>query len=205
MSTVRTNAILDAAGGNTATINGITPALSSQAQAQTGTDNTTLMTPLRVAQAARPQTATAVASTSGTAIDFTNIPAWAKQVTVMFNGVSTTGTSGKIIQIGSTTFDVTGYLGSESNVTTAVGSANVTNGFGIRSVAAADVIHGSVTLSNITGNTWTASGVLALSNAASTLLVAGSRALAGVLDRVRITTAGGTDTFDAGSINVMWE
>lgn len=49
MSTLRTNAILDSAGGNTATINGITPALSSQAQAEAGTDNTTQMTPLRVA------------------------------------------------------------------------------------------------------------------------------------------------------------
>lgn len=51
MSTIRTNAILDSAGGNTATINGITPALASQAQAEAGTDNTTLMTPLRVMQA----------------------------------------------------------------------------------------------------------------------------------------------------------
>lgn len=51
MSTVCTNAILDAAGGNTAQINGITPALASQAQAEAGTDNTTLMTPLRVADA----------------------------------------------------------------------------------------------------------------------------------------------------------
>ena len=148
---------------------------------------------------------TAQASTSGTVIDFTGIPSWAKRVTVMFNGVSTSGTSGKIIQIGSTTFDTSGYLGSESNIAGAVGSANVTNGFGIRSVVAADVIHGSITIFNITGNTWTASGVLALSNAATTLLVSGSRALAGVLDRVRVTTAGGTDTFDAGSINVMYE
>lgn len=52
MSTIRANAIVDNAGGNTATINGITPALASQAEAQTGTDNTKLMTPLRVAQVA---------------------------------------------------------------------------------------------------------------------------------------------------------
>ena len=51
MSTVKANFFLDSAGGNTAQINGITPALSSQAQAEAGTDNTTLMTPLRVAQA----------------------------------------------------------------------------------------------------------------------------------------------------------
>lgn len=51
MSTVKANFFLDSAGGNTATINGITPALASQAQAQAGTDNTTLMTPLRNLQA----------------------------------------------------------------------------------------------------------------------------------------------------------
>ena len=50
MSTIKANAIIDAAGGNTATINGITPAFSSQAQAIAGTDNTTMMTPLRVSQ-----------------------------------------------------------------------------------------------------------------------------------------------------------
>jgi hypothetical protein len=50
MSTIKANAIIDAAGGNTATINGITPAFSSEAQAIAGTDNTTMMTPLRVSQ-----------------------------------------------------------------------------------------------------------------------------------------------------------
>lgn len=51
MSTIRANAILDSAGGNTATINGITPALASQAEAQAGVNNTKLMTPLRVSEA----------------------------------------------------------------------------------------------------------------------------------------------------------
>jgi hypothetical protein len=33
----------------------------------------------------------------------------------------------------------------------------------------------------------------------------GSVTLSGVLDRMRITTVNGTDTFDAGTINVMYE
>lgn len=49
-ATVKANAFLDAAGGNTATVNGVLVALASQAQAQAGTDNATLMTPLRAAQ-----------------------------------------------------------------------------------------------------------------------------------------------------------
>lgn len=51
MSTIRANTILDAAGGNTTTINGVTPALSTQAEAEAGANNTKIMTPLRVAQA----------------------------------------------------------------------------------------------------------------------------------------------------------
>jgi len=43
---------------------------------------------------------TAVASTSGTSIDFTSIPSWVKRVTVMFAGVSTNGTGSYLIQIG---------------------------------------------------------------------------------------------------------
>lgn len=46
----RSNSYKDASGGNTASINGITPVLATQAQAQAGTDNTTLMTPLRSQQ-----------------------------------------------------------------------------------------------------------------------------------------------------------
>ena len=46
------------------------------------------------------QTGTAVASTSGTSNDFTSIPSWVKRITVMFNGVSTNGTSPVQLQIG---------------------------------------------------------------------------------------------------------
>lgn len=33
----------------------------------------------------------------------------------------------------------------------------------------------------------------------------GDLLLSGTLDRVRITTANGTDTFDAGTINILYE
>jgi hypothetical protein len=36
---------------------------------------------------------TAVASTSGTAIDFTNLPPWVKRITVMFQGTSHSATA----------------------------------------------------------------------------------------------------------------
>ena len=150
---------------------------------------------------------TAQSSTSGTSIDFTSIPSWVKRVTVMFNGVSTNGTSVYQIQLGTSSGIVsTGYLSGTSSFAGSVASINVTTGFGIYSVSAANVISGSIIISNLTGNTWIASGTLGItSSVAIAIISAGSLALSGVLDRLRLTTVNGTDTFDAGSINILYE
>ena len=149
---------------------------------------------------------TAVASTSGTSIDFTGIPSWVKRITVMFAGVSTNGSSATLLQLGdSGGVENTGYLGSESNIVGTVGSSTVTNAFGIRSASASNVINGTIVLTNLSGNNWTAFGVLGFSSSGSTLLLAGSKSLSDTLTQIRITTVNGTDTFDAGSINILYE
>ena len=146
---------------------------------------------------------TSVASTSGTSIDFTGLPSWVKRITVMFSGVSTNGASNLLIQVGSTTISTSGYLAAANQTGT---YANFTVGFGINFALAANVLHGSVILTLLNSNTWTANGNIANSNSASICNFAGSSpALGGALDRVRITTVNGTDTFDAGSINILYE
>jgi hypothetical protein len=150
----------------------------------------------------------AVASTSGTSIDFTSIPSYVKRITVMFNGVSTSGTSIKQIQLGdSGGFETTGYLGSGIQLTDGalVNGGTSTTGIQIRSAIAADVLHGAVIITNITGNTWVAHGTLTDSSRLAGYLVGGSKPLSDVLTQVRITTVNGTDTFDAGSINILYE
>ena len=149
---------------------------------------------------------TVVASTSGTSIDFTSIPSWVKRVTVMFSGVSTSGSSVIQIQIGTSGgFQTTGYLGSYGYGQNP--SANLTTGFGIYNDGATDVLHGSLTLNLLNSSTgiWTFNSLLGWSSRAYQLPGAGSKTLSGTLDRVRITTVNGTDTFDAGSINILWE
>jgi hypothetical protein len=122
----------------------------------------------------------------------------------MFQGVSTSGTSVPLVQLGvSGTPTTSGYLGASTSSTP--GSANYTTGFGLGSNSASNIVHGNLTITNITGNSWTASGTIAASNAAGGWYFSGSVALAGTADMVRITTVNGTDTFDAGSINVMYE
>ncbi len=155
---------------------------------------------------------TAVASTSGTSIDFTSIPSWVKRITVMFSGVSTNGTSPPQIQLGAGSITTTGYLGANSvSFGSSTANANFTSGFGLgvsTSIwTAGAVAHGTVVLSlqNISTNTWTACGNIASSAGAAVFFTAGGVALSGTLDRVRITTVNGTDTFDAGSINILYE
>jgi hypothetical protein len=164
------------------------------------------------AKLAQPLTVgTAQASTSGTAIDFTGIPSWAKRITVMLNGVSTSGTSTPwLIQIGdSGGIETIGYLASSTRIlASTVASVGATSGFNLSvNNAATNVIHGSmtITLIDLSTNSWVASGLFANTVNPESGTVAGSKSLSATLDRVRITTAGGSDTFDAGSINIMYE
>jgi hypothetical protein len=153
---------------------------------------------------------TAQATTSGTSKDFTSIPSWVKRITVMFTGVSTNGTSVLLVQLGdSGGIEATGYLGASTILrdAAAVASSNYTTGFGIGILSAAYVLHGSMVLSLIDSstNTWASSSNFANSNTGVMTVGAGSKPLSATLDRVRITTVNGTDTFDAGSINILYE
>jgi len=150
---------------------------------------------------------TAVASTSGTSIDFTGIPSWVKRITVMFNGVSTNGTSTYLVQLGSGSVVTTGYQSSGSGLAGAVATITSTAGFVIGNANLATGYHnGQAVLSLISANTWVGNGIFYLLGNTQTNFTAGvSPALAGTLDRIRITTVNGTDTFDAGSINIMYE
>lgn len=150
---------------------------------------------------------TAVASTSGTSITFSSIPSWVKRITVMFNGVSTSGTSVIQTQVGAGSVTTTGYAGTFAVATSAAtGTVNLTTGFGVMgSVAATDVISGVIVLTLLGSNTWTAIGNCSMTSGTRQTTSSGSIALSGTLDRVVITTVNGTDTFDAGTINILYE
>jgi hypothetical protein len=151
---------------------------------------------------------TAVASTSGTSIDFTSIPSWVKRITVMLNGVSTNGSSNWLFQLGdSGGIESTGYISVGANFGSATASTNYTAGFGLFITSATHVMQGFVTICNLTGNEWTANGSFAGSGGGSsfTYTTSGGKTLSATLDRIRITTVNGTDAFDAGSINILYE
>lgn len=149
---------------------------------------------------------TAVASTSGTSIDFTSIPSWVKRITVMFNGVSTNGSSFGLVQLGdSGGVENTGYTGSVAFSGGSSTGANPTTGFGFGNNGASFTFSGNMTITNVSGNIWAAACVGGSTNTSLACLGGGNKTLSAVLDRVRITTVNGTDTFDAGSINILYE
>ena len=150
---------------------------------------------------------TAVASTSGTSIDFTSIPSWVKRITVMLNGVSTNGTSIPQVQIGSGSVTTTGYsaIGMGSSGSSG-GIGSFTAGFGVADGSvASNALNGHIVLTLQSGTTWVASGIVMRSTNGIGFIAGVSPSLGGALDRVRITTVNGTDTFDAGSINILYE
>ena len=150
---------------------------------------------------------TAVATTSGTTVDFTSIPSTVKRITVMLSGVSTNGTSPVILQLGdSGGFEITDYLGSAAEVRSTPDLDLFTTGFGLlQSPAAADLFYGIATITNLSGNVWVYSFTGGSSTIANNYIGGGSKTLSATLDRIRLTTVGGVNTFDAGSINIMYE
>ena len=150
---------------------------------------------------------TLVNTTSGTSINFTGIPSWVKRITVMFSGVSTNGSSQVQIQLGSGSPQTTGYRGSVDTSASTVGAATVTTGLALErtgGAGAANSRNGTATFVLLGSNIW--SGVAQIGYEANQLSQSACAVtLSGTLDRVRITTVNGTDTFDAGSINILFE
>jgi len=149
---------------------------------------------------------TAVASTSGTSIDFTSIPSWVKRITIMLNGVSLNTSSTLLFRIGSGSFISTGYSGSwgyYGGGTNAAVAATESTGFGV--ATGTDPLFGNSVITLIGSDTWVYSSTNARFANNFTFSGAGAISLSGALDRIRMTTTGGTATFNAGSINIMYE
>jgi hypothetical protein len=159
---------------------------------------------------------TAVASTSGTSIDFTGIPSWVKRITVMFNAVSTNGSSVPTIQLGTSSGVASSGYSSQGTLVggnTYFPSSTSTSAFLLLDTGgyaqASSTYTGAMVINNISSNTFVGCSQFDMRNRAGNSLAialcSGVIALGGTLDRVRITTVNGTDSFDAGSINILYE
>jgi hypothetical protein len=179
---------------------------ASQAVLLTGTQTLTNKT----IQGGTIASGTAVTLTNQSTVDFTSLPSYVKRITIIFNGVSLNGTNNPLIQLGygaTPTYVTSGYLGGAQNLSTVPGSAaeQPGNGFVIRNSTAANVNIGTMTvvLLDSSTNTWIATYSGYVSTVAVTFTMS-SVALSGTLTAVRLTRSG-VNTFDAGTINILYE
>jgi hypothetical protein len=150
---------------------------------------------------------TSQATTSGNTVTFSSIPSWVKRITIIFNAVSTNGTGipQMVIQIGSGSLVTTGYTSVCTTTGNGTSIQSFTDGFAVRGDQnAAAIVTGTMTLTkfNNSSNTWIESGVSAQTVSPYIFSSAGLLTLSGTLDRLALVT---TDTFDAGSINILYE
>lgn len=145
--------------------------------------------------------------TTTTYHDFTGIPSWAKRVTIFANGVSTTGASQYLLQIGSGSILNTGYDSSAWQNNTTI-TSNTTGFLVTANVVAGNLNNGKTTIELMDASAfkYMCSGVGgAVTSGPQVQVHAGSKTVGAAIDRIRFTTVAGTDTFDAGSINIMYE
>ena len=143
-------------------------------------------------------------SASGTIINFTGIPSWVKRITVMFSGLSTNGTSTRQVQLGAGSIQTTGYDSVSFRLTG--GTVSSTNGLLLdAAVGASDVTTGILTIALLGSNSWVAASTYTFTSSANLGSSGGTVTLGGTLDRICITTINGTDTFDAGTVNILYE
>ena len=141
---------------------------------------------------------------TGTSVDFTGIPAGVKRVSLVFSGVGATGTSQFLVRIGSGSYVTTGYASGFANLGTYSGS---TSGFNILRTTASDLYYGIMELVLFGGNLWVCSsnfGIVRTTVMYGNVNGGGQLALSGALDRIQLITTS-TDTFNAGSVNVLYE
>jgi hypothetical protein len=147
---------------------------------------------------------TTVATTSGTSIDFTSLPSWIKRITVIFNGVSTNGSVNKLFQLGTSGGIVSsGYTSTVAITGPTTAGTSSTAGYIMWGSAASEVLEGHAIITNMGSNIWVFSSTCRITNSYMQMS-SGSVTLSGTLDRIRLTTVA-TDTFDAGSINILYE
>jgi len=152
---------------------------------------------------------TAQATTSGTSITFTGIPSWVKRITVTILGVNTSGSSGLQLQVGTSGGIVSsGYLFYFSQTGGSTDKSTSTSGFASFPNSVTNALRsGTFVLTQLTGNTWVCTELIGFNYSSNyyTSQGAGSIALGSALTQVSLATTNGTDTFTAGSVNILYE
>ena len=146
-------------------------------------------------------TDTTQATTSGTAFNFTSIPSTVKRISVLFRGISLSGSDGLLVQLGTSGGLVTSGYASLSHW--GGGGLSSTSGFMVDGVGNANIMSGIMTIAHMGSNIYVASHSCKY-NTSNGVFGGGDVSIGGTVDRLTVTRSG-SNTFDAGSINIMYE
>ena len=149
---------------------------------------------------------TAQATTSGTTKTFTDVPATANKITIMFNNVSHAassnrqiqvrlGTSGGIISSGYTSI---GYNHSGT-------SQNRTDCFVIYEQTAAVALSGHMIITKLDSTTYVSSHQIRSATTTGREGAGHLQSISGTIDRIEISIQNKDFSFDSGSINVLYQ
>lgn len=162
------------------------------------------VTPAKLAQ--KLTLATAQATTSGTAITFTGFPAWTQRFTVLFDKVSTNGAAIPEVRIGPVGgIEASGYVSGLGAISAGAANASSTTGVPLGLAGASYSRTGALTFSHMGGNKWVCTGIVSYTDTGAVSMIYSIKTLAGTLERLTLTTTNGTDAFDAGSVNILYE
>ena len=148
-----------------------------------------------------------VSASGNTSVDFTSMPSWINAITVMFSDISTNGSSFMLVQLGTSSgFATSGYVSTCNDLDGGGGSSSnsSTAGLIMRVQSPPGIINGLMNIAYMGSNRW-AANVTCMSITSVVFMGGGTVTLGGTLDRVRITTVNGTDSFDSGTINVSYQ
>ena len=147
------------------------------------------------------------ASTSGTEVEFTGIPSDALEITLMFTGVSASGTNNFMVQLGTASgYIETGYDSLSQNEGGSDDTA-ATDCFLIRADANNHLRTGAMVITKASGSSYVQTGSFALNPSGvqgGTQTYGSLTSVSGTVNRLRVKL-NGTNTFDAGTISVSYK
>ena len=149
-----------------------------------------------------------VAPSGSSSVEFTNLPSWVKRITLQFSALTSgTASATMFVQLGtgSTTYTTSGYAGAYGQTFNATASAASTlaSGFTINTgFAANSPIYGTVTITNLTGNTWMGTTSMGRTGTLMSGVGGGIIALGAALTAVRILCSA---NYNGGTVNILYE
>ena len=195
---------------NATTSNGLVATPDNSGTIAIQSNGTTQLTISAAGAYGQLKSGTETATTSGTYVDFTGLPSWVKRITMLLNGVSISGSANVTIQLGTASGPTTtGYKTGSAFVGGSMGATGSSNTLGFQIYnwnTSANLYDATFVFCLFGSNTWICNATMfEEGNPNYQTIISGKVVLGATLDRIRLTTSNGTDTFDAGSVNILYE